>query len=484
MAFDDDAPIPLAGDDFLEDQPKKRTTDKKLTPEEEELFDFELSTDGSIDIDMGADDLQEDYPPITSSGIGSGPKAPLTDDEVFGDADANVFDNDDFQLKKTSLPQQRGKTGVAAGGGKRTTGRAPDDDIDLDEDAGTGSSIISLGDEFAADDDEDINEDQAPASGNLNELAPTEDIRLEDISEDPSDETQALSDDDDLFEEFDRPSGESPFELDENDLDEPAGLAPPPEDDDDDEVSLGELTPGGDFASGASGINLHSPADTGVNLDSGPISGVGGDDEIEFELSLDADATPAPAHSEADSSEFELTLDDDGELAIGGESSGDDIEGGDKDIFETDFDIPALDEESGSEVAALDDDEIDTDLESSDFEFSGEDIESADESESQVVAIDDDEVIAGEVEEDEEIDELVSIEEEVDEDQVAAAALPPASWGVLPTIFMLPCTVIMFLLSLMTFELMHNMWGYRQPNPTTGIVVRPISEMFGAELPD
>ena len=69
--------------------------------------------------------------------------------------------------------------------------------------------------------------------------------------------------------------------------------------------------------------------------------------------------------------------------------------GEDKDIFETDFEVPALEDESGSQVAALD--ESDTDLESSDFDLAlGEEDMAAEEgSGSQVVALDEE----GEVDE-------------------------------------------------------------------------------------
>ena len=93
------------------------------------------------------------------------------------------------------------------------------------------------------------------------------------------------------------------------------------------------------------------------------------------------------------SSEFELTLDDSGGLApleeeaapASGSGSGE------KDIFETDFDVPALEDESGSQAVALD--ESDTDLESSDFDLAlgDEDAGSEDESGSQVVVLEDEE---------------------------------------------------------------------------------------------
>jgi hypothetical protein len=72
--------------------------------------------------------------------------------------------------------------------------------------------------------------------------------------------------------------------------------------------------------------------------------------------------------TETDDSEFELTLDDSGGPPAEADS-------GEKDIFDTDFEVPAL-EESGSEAIALED--ADTALESSDFDLAlAEDTEEA-----------------------------------------------------------------------------------------------------------
>src|SRR5207244_4487739 len=114
--------------------------------------------------------------------------------------------------------------------------------------------------------------------------------------------------------------------------------------------------------SGDSGINLKDPADAGISLEQKKKDS---DDSIDFELSLDtggSKATPKPAKAEPgedSSSEFELTLEDSAKLA----PLEDDASKDDKDVFETDFEVPAL-EESDSQLAPLED--SDTDLESSD----------------------------------------------------------------------------------------------------------------------
>jgi hypothetical protein len=66
---------------------------------------------------------------------------------------------------------------------------------------------------------------------------------------------------------------------------------------------------------------------------------------------------------------------------------------------------------------------------------------------------------------------------------VVAAA--PANWGVLPALLLFPCVLVMFLLGLMSFELLHGMWGYKQTTKPAGFVVKTFTELFtGEKLPD
>ncbi|HTU21500.1 MAG TPA: helix-turn-helix domain-containing protein [Gemmataceae bacterium] len=230
----------------------------------------------------------------------------------------------------------------------------------------------------------------------------------------------------------------------------------------------------------------------------------------EFELSLDAEggelavdegssdlALEAPG-SDSDS-EFELTLDEGGGLSVEEEGAAEE----DENVFETDFEVPALDEESGSEAVALD--EADTDLESSEFDLALE----GEESGSQVVPLEDEEEAdegaatvqrkgIGAVEEDEEgledigealdddLDEAPDLEdeEEVAAAPVSAAAAPPAEWGVMPALVLLPCTILLFVVGLMSFELIQGMWGYHTGNKVSNMVIHPIAKMFDDSLPD
>jgi hypothetical protein len=257
------------------------------------------------------------------------------------------------------------------------------------------------------------------------------------------------------------------------------------------DVTLGELAPKDILkgASGASGIGMHSPADSGVDLEKAGES----PEESEFELSLEPPSpskvkgkggpkTPAAAEPEG-SSEFELTLDEGGALApLEDESSGE------KDIFETDFDMPALEDESGSEAVALD--EPDTNLESSDFDLAASDSGAGEgESGSQVVALDDEEAdegaatvakrraeVAEEEDAGEEIDELLGEEAPAEEELAAPAAVAaPAEWGMVPAIFMIPCVLVMSLIAFMSFELLHSMWGYNQSYQPGGALLKALT---------
>jgi excisionase family DNA binding protein len=267
------------------------------------------------------------------------------------------------------------------------------------------------------------------------------------------------------------------------------------------EVNLGDLAEPSDLTSGVrlSGINLDKPADSGINLGKQDSR----NDSLEFELSLEPESTPKPVEEagEVDSSgEFELTLDEEGGLAPLEEDTPQGSDSGEKDIFETDFDMPALDEESGSEAVAID--EADTELESSDFDLSlgGE------ESGSQVVALEEGEADEGaatvaaprsarrggaaeDLEAGDLDDELLPEEAEgieTDEEDLRAVhpvAAAPANWGYVFPLMMIVPVAIMFLLSFMSLELLHGMAGYRQPvKPSTGLV-RWFADTLGQPVP-
>jgi excisionase family DNA binding protein len=283
-----------------------------------------------------------------------------------------------------------------------------------------------------------------------------------------------------------------------------------------DEVNLGEGK--------GSGINLQDPADSGISLEQG------GSDEIEFELSVDGGHTPKPAakkpvKEEEDSSsssefelsldqddipaaaegsssefelnldvdsgsdsveapksdsdsEFELTLDEGGSLAVEGEDAA-----GEKDIFETEFEVPALDEESGSEAVALE--ESDSDEGSSDFDLSLE--EQSDEvSGSDALPLEEtsDEVPAAEGEHFGDMEEEPEPEEEEEEYPAEAVAAAPAPWGVIPAIALIPSVVILFVVGLMSFEMLQGLWGYHKPAKVSNLIIHPLAKQFDDSLPN
>ncbi len=302
---------------------------------------------------------------------------------------------------------------------------------------------------------------------------------------------------------------------------------------DEEEVQLGELSTGSGVAHD-SGINLQKVSDSGISLEK-PAEDA---EVVEFELKPEESGPPAtdprmkkakekpktdprmrkprgktPADSvddvvsadvgQEDSSEFELTLDDSGLAPLEEESATAEPEG-EKDIFETDFEMPALEDESGFEPVPIE--EGDTDLESSDFDLAlgDEDIAAEDESGSQVVALEDEEEAdegaatvarpqkkeAGEadLEQEEGIEDLLADEdivaEEGAEEEVeraparVAVAARPAEWGVLPIAVLIPSVILMFFIGVMSFEVLHTMWGYHEPVKPASPVVNTVTGWF------
>jgi excisionase family DNA binding protein len=269
------------------------------------------------------------------------------------------------------------------------------------------------------------------------------------------------------------------------------------------ELGLGGLDEPGEISGSTkvSGINLSAPADSGINLAKEPSS-----DSVEFELSLEPESTPRPAQEapEADSSgEFELTLDEEGGAGAADDDATAHEGSADKDIFETDFEAPSIgDAEAGKGVSL---EEGDTDLESSDFDLSLGDEDSG----SQVVALEEEEADEGAAtvahkarpsaaaaehkEETDEIDELLAEDEveelpadEEDEDfrPRRAVAAAPAEWGVLPALILMPSVVITLIVCLMSFELLHTMWGYHYTNRPSAWLVKTFAGMIGEKVAD
>ena len=206
-----------------------------------------------------------------------------------------------------------------------------------------------------------------------------------------------------------------------------------------------------------------------------------GGDSSEFELSADesgsdilsldgsmsgeGEGTQVVDDSSSDS-EFELNLDEEA-----GNNS--DVEAGSEGGLDSSFELEPSDSDSGSQVVEVDDGN-DADPMGATAEFNELEVVE-DGSSSQVVAID-------EVEEVEEIVEEVSevsedAEEEVEVNRPLAYA-GEAPWGPLPTIFLIPGVLILFVVSLMSLELMRGMYGFNKGTGFTSIIIKPIAEMF------
>jgi hypothetical protein len=313
-----------------------------------------------------------------------------------------------------------------------------------------------------------------------------------------------------------------------------------------DEVDLGEMpkdAAGSGRRGGESGINLKAPADSGISLEKGKAKGKDSDklkppapapasesdssEDVDFELTLDSSAAasglklgglkPSKGITDPDSdSEFELTLDDSGDSGLEAAAS-ESAEAEKRDIFETDFEIPPMDE-SGSEAVALDP-ETDMERADSDVEEMRDSDVVADESGSEAVVVDDEEESpkarkkgpAKKAKSDEEGDvDLADVdladeedasaskalkglkgrradEEEEEEEAaapVAAGAYRPVPWGVIPALFLLPTLAVALVGALIGFELLQTMWGYQQPRKPAAPLVRSLASALDMELRD
>lgn len=457
---------------------------------------------------------------------------PIADDAlVLGDQEVFLLADDAPKPKTASGKIMGGGASSGAGSGK---GSKSDSDVRLEK-SGKTKRVADSGT------DEEIDLSVLPSGGSSTKAGKSGKLTSGSSSKLKSGKLPAVPSDD---------SSEFELRLDADSSDEfELSLA-----NDSDEISLGDLpvqAPTG--KTGQSGINIGKPSDSGRSLEkkkatesgkskkSGKIPVVkpdtDSDQEIDFELSLDqAGASSKKIGSgkklgsgkKVDSdSEFELTLDE-GDLAanLEAETTTFSTEEGEKgDIFETDFEIPALDDDSASEVVSVD--ESDTDLDSSsDFDLAIDeptDGSVEDESASQVVVLDDEtetpvkakkkpaKPVKGKkkavVEEEEDLvveeaadEDAVSFDEmEIDESESASKALEGVSddeeeeeeeekqvvvvsgtapWGVFPALFMLPTIFIVFLAGIMGYELMQSMWGYHQTTKPASMVVNEVAKVL------
>lgn len=301
------------------------------------------------------------------------------------------------------------------------------------------------------------------------------------------------------------------------------------------EISLGDMPV---QRAGNSGINIGNPSDSGPSLEGKKkgdskkkLATSGSSDEIEFVVekkpglssgrNAGARQEVAPIQDVVDDSdsEFELTLDEDPNLgALDTDTGAIGEQDASNDIFETDFEIPALEDDSGSEVLPME--EADTDLESSDFDLavdseemstdsdgSGSNIDiidEADESEEipkskknkrAALKLDDDDDSGGVSFDDMDLESGVSasralrgvkgdagddIEAVEDEEGVPVGAVvaAPAPWGPLPALLLLPTVLLAFVGAIMAYEVIGGMMGYKT---SSNLVVESVSGLFGVK---
>lgn len=231
-----------------------------------------------------------------------------------------------------------------------------------------------------------------------------------------------------------------------------------------------------------------SSSDFELTLEDSTISKVEEGSSSEFELTLDEGSSEIvlEENQEGSDSEFELSIDDEGDLSAGDSGSADQVDG---DLFEdSDFETPSLD--SDSESIALNE-------ESSDFEIQ---LDESSESETEIpddsegVDLDEEpaprpkkkgkatELASAEssgldIDLDEENAEEYEIEEE-DAIQPVATAPAQVPWGIVPTLMLLPSVIVLFLVGLMSFELLQGAFGYQKQTRTSTMILLPIARML------
>lgn len=488
--FDDDEDVLLGGEVGSGSRPPSGVGEQLV--KERASFEFDLTSDSDVRLaDDSATKKKTKSKPPSSGRLAPVPNKPGGDSDVRLDFEGSTAEDS-----------------LIGAGDKTGSGRRLDEPLDLLDDPGaTHTEEIDLDAELQQADDSSMkrraNKTKAfppPKPGVPNKTKATPQAKgtmLPDASpfELSEDDLDAGSSDlggplDSGSDSVDRPMG-SEFELTLAPEESPLNLG------EDEDVDLGELSSAGPGGSGAraelSGINLHDPADSGISLEEDEDI----DDSVSFELTLDGESDTGPKTikgklppAEDSDSEFELTLDE------GAMSSSPSLRGSgssgtaeEKDIFETDFDLPALDDESASQAVALD--EEDTDLESSDFDLAVESGVNLDKSGSGVVALEEE----GADPDISSVDEMLIEEEEEaayedldeeDEETSPALSIPAAEaeWGLFPIIMLIPCVVLMFLSGLMAYELMRGNNGYQASSKPGGVVVRFISGIGGDELKD
>ena len=221
------------------------------------------------------------------------------------------------------------------------------------------------------------------------------------------------------------------------------------------------------LSSGDSGINLQSPADSGISLEkssdfeldlapesrapeSKPRSG-----QVRAEVGAEERPQEAGRPPTTADSEFELTLDDRRRPRAVDATAAVPRTPRQKDIFETDFELPALDDESGSEAVAAGGSTPTWKAPTSTWRSARTTPPSEDESDSEVVAIEEGgaAVVAARPADETRVDDLEAAEDDEDEELARLRPRPSRPNGALPApLMLLLCVLIMFLSGLMALR--------------------------------
>ncbi|MBN9521903.1 hypothetical protein J0H58_25865, partial [bacterium] len=77
-------------------------------------------------------------------------------------------------------------------------------------------------------------------------------------------------------------------------------------------------------------------------------------------------------------------------------------------------------------------------------------------------------------------------DEDEDEDETvpAGAYAPPAPWGIIPALVLVPSFVLLIFGGLMSYELLHTMTGYAQPRKAASPIVRGVAKTLEMDVRD
>lgn len=249
-------------------------------------------------------------------------------------------------------------------------------------------------------------------------------------------------------------------------------------------AAVAEEIPQGHADDGSSTLFEHAPVEGDLFelADSNPDQTIAYNPPPQDDSSSEFDLELAPGEGlpdEGSGSEFDLTLEP---------NSGP----SDSAVFETDFSSLGGESDSSSEIVAIDGIDSGSDLGASEDGTGSEVVpldEDVHEGEVTTRGVDNLEVdgIADFAQEDDGGLVPVSIEEGEDapvQQLATAPAGPEAPWGVMPALVLLPTALILFVVGLVSVEMLRTVWAYNRGLAPTRPVIKALSELIGNKIPD